>query len=61
MRYGSAPADRLRAVELRDLLVEQHLDHSEGGDLPYLDLPLNGVLLAAVGVWAACGDGAATT
>ena len=24
------------------------------GELPYLDLPLNGVLLAAVGVWAAC-------
>ena len=25
-----------------------------GGELPYLDFPLNGVLVAAVGVWAAC-------
>src|SRR5204862_268045 len=39
VRYGSTPTDRRRAVELRDLLVEQHLDHSEGGDLPYLDFP----------------------
>ena len=49
VRYGSTPADRRRAVELRDLLVEQHLEHSDGGDLPYLDFPLNGVLVAAVG------------
>ena len=56
VRYGSTPTDRVRAVELRDMLVEQHLDHSEGDDLPYLDFPLNGVLVAAVGVWAACED-----
>ncbi len=53
VRYGSTPADRHRAVELRDLLVEQHLGHSNSADLPYLDFPLNGVLVAAVGAWAA--------
>jgi predicted ATPase/DNA-binding SARP family transcriptional activator len=53
VRYGSSPADRARAVELRDVLVDQHLGHVEDGSLPYLDFPLNGVLVAAVGAWAA--------
>ena len=53
VRYGSSPADRRRAVELLDVLMQHHLDAAEG-ELPYLDFPLNGVLVAAVGVWAAC-------
>ena len=58
VRYGTTQADRLRAVELRDMLVEHHLDHSEGGDMPYLDFPLNGVLVASVGAWATCQEDA---
>ncbi len=37
-----------RARVLRDLLVEQN---AAGGNLPYLDLPLNGVPVVAVGAW----------
>ena len=58
VRYGSTPADRRRAVELRDLLAQHHLDHVADGELPYLDFPLNGVLVAAVGAWAACEEDA---
>ena len=53
VRYGTSPADRARAAELRDVLLEQPIG-SERWELPYMDLPLTGVLLAAVGVWAAC-------
>jgi predicted ATPase/DNA-binding SARP family transcriptional activator len=56
VRYGSTPADRVRAAELRDLLVDQHLEHADSGDLPYLDFPLNGVLVAAVGAWAVSAE-----
>ena len=53
VRYGTTPADRRRAIELRDLLMEHYVDAALDGELPYPDFPLNGVLLAAVGVWAA--------
>jgi len=45
----AADADAIaRARVLRDLLVEQS---AAGGNLPYLDLPLNGVPVVAVGAW----------
>ena len=44
-----ADADGIaRARALRDLLVEQN---AAGGNLPYFDLPLNGVPVVAVGAW----------
>jgi len=51
VRYARGPEDEARARELRDLLVEQHGLTSVDGALPYLDFPLNGVLLAALGAW----------
>ncbi len=57
VRHGHGPDDEGRARELRDLLVGQHELASKDGGLPYLDFPLNGVFLAAVGTWA-LGHGA---
>jgi hypothetical protein len=48
---GSTVEDRRRAAELRDILLEQHIGGDTGGALPYLDFPLNGVLVAAIGAW----------
>ncbi len=51
VRHGSTEADARRAVELRDLLLDQHAEAPIDVELPYEDYPLNGVLMAAVGAW----------
>jgi predicted ATPase/DNA-binding SARP family transcriptional activator len=56
VKYGSTAADRRRTLELRDILTQPHLEQTDDGELPYLDFPLNGVLVAAVGAWAACEE-----
>ena len=52
VRHGSTAEDERRALELCDQLLTRFGDTSVGGGVPYQDLPLNGVLLAAVGAWA---------
>jgi hypothetical protein len=52
VRHGTTDADAARARELVDVLATQDTGARADNALPYQDFPLNGVLLAAVGVWA---------
>jgi hypothetical protein len=52
VRHGRTDADEARARELVGVLVEQEYGARVDNELPYQDFPLNGVLLAALGVWA---------
>ena len=49
VHHGRSPRHAVRARELRDLLVDED---AAGASMSYFDLPLNGVLVAAVGAWS---------